>query len=151
MRRRRGLLVVHSVTVTVTRQRRPTGCALVRCTRTCVACAQDFFETCAMLITVVILGKYLECSAKGRTSEAIQVCGAASCGGCAPGCMLACKACSLLSAGMRMGSMRPATSLSHSAAAVLLTAAVAPACLRARKRAGAACAGARGCHACRAG
>lgn len=35
---------------------------------------QDFFETCAMLITVVILGKYLECAAKGKTSEAIQVC-----------------------------------------------------------------------------
>eukprot|EP00775_Hariotina_reticulata_P005342 gene5342-5579_t len=32
----------------------------------------DFFETCAMLITVVILGKYLECAAKGRTSAAIQ-------------------------------------------------------------------------------
>lgn len=36
-------------------------------------CAQDFFETCAMLITVVILGKYMECQAKGKTSEAIQV------------------------------------------------------------------------------
>lgn len=35
--------------------------------------AQDFFETCAILITVVILGKYLECSAKGRTSDAIKV------------------------------------------------------------------------------
>jgi len=35
--------------------------------------AQDFFETCAILITVVILGKYLECSAKGRTSAAIKV------------------------------------------------------------------------------
>jgi hypothetical protein len=34
---------------------------------------QDFFETCAMLITVVILGKYMECQAKGKTSEAIQV------------------------------------------------------------------------------
>jgi hypothetical protein len=34
---------------------------------------QDFFETCAILITVVVLGKYLECSAKGRTSEAIKV------------------------------------------------------------------------------
>jgi len=34
---------------------------------------QDFFETCAMLITVVILGKYMECAAKGKTSEAIQV------------------------------------------------------------------------------
>lgn len=33
---------------------------------------QDFFETCAMLITVVILGKYLECAAKGKTSAAIQ-------------------------------------------------------------------------------
>eukprot|EP00879_Flechtneria_rotunda_P007448 GHRR01007813.1.p1 GENE.GHRR01007813.1~~GHRR01007813.1.p1 ORF type:complete len:490 (+),score=138.59 GHRR01007813.1:1423-2892(+) len=32
----------------------------------------DFFETCAMLITVVILGKYLECAAKGKTSAAIQ-------------------------------------------------------------------------------
>lgn len=26
-----------------------------------------------MLITVVILGKYMECQAKGKTSEAIQV------------------------------------------------------------------------------
>lgn len=34
---------------------------------------QDFFETSAMLITFVLLGKYLECGAKGRTSEAIQV------------------------------------------------------------------------------
>eukprot|EP00882_Tetradesmus_deserticola_P007169 GHRQ01007548.1.p1 GENE.GHRQ01007548.1~~GHRQ01007548.1.p1 ORF type:complete len:744 (+),score=290.70 GHRQ01007548.1:392-2623(+) len=32
----------------------------------------DFFETCAMLITVIILGKYLECAAKGKTSAAIQ-------------------------------------------------------------------------------
>lgn len=33
---------------------------------------QDFFETCAILITVIILGKYLECAAKGKTSAAIQ-------------------------------------------------------------------------------
>jgi Cu+-exporting ATPase len=38
-----------------------------------VLALQDFFETCAMLITVVILGKYMECQAKGKTSEAIQV------------------------------------------------------------------------------
>jgi Cu+-exporting ATPase len=31
----------------------------------------DFFETSSMLITVILLGKYLEASAKGRTSEAI--------------------------------------------------------------------------------
>ncbi|KAK9916964.1 hypothetical protein WJX75_009286 [Coccomyxa subellipsoidea] len=31
----------------------------------------DFFETSAMLITFILLGKYLEASAKGRTSEAI--------------------------------------------------------------------------------
>lgn len=31
----------------------------------------DFFETSAMLISLVLLGKYLECAAKGRTSEAI--------------------------------------------------------------------------------
>ena len=31
----------------------------------------DFFETSAMLITLVLCGKYLECSAKGRTSEAL--------------------------------------------------------------------------------
>lgn len=31
----------------------------------------DFFETCAFLITLVLLGKYLESAAKGRTSEAI--------------------------------------------------------------------------------
>jgi Cu+-exporting ATPase len=32
----------------------------------------DFFETAAMLVAVVLLGKYLECAAKGRTSEAIR-------------------------------------------------------------------------------
>jgi len=32
----------------------------------------DFFETSAMLITFVLLGKYLESSAKGRTSDAIE-------------------------------------------------------------------------------
>ncbi|KAK9840963.1 hypothetical protein WJX81_002856 [Elliptochloris bilobata] len=32
----------------------------------------DFFETAAMLVTFILLGKYLEASAKGRTSEAIQ-------------------------------------------------------------------------------
>jgi len=31
----------------------------------------DFFETSAMLITFVLIGKYLESSAKGKTSEAI--------------------------------------------------------------------------------
>ncbi|GMH33228.1 hypothetical protein BSKO_01062 [Bryopsis sp. KO-2023] len=31
----------------------------------------DFFETAAMLITFILLGKYLESAAKGRTSEAI--------------------------------------------------------------------------------
>ena len=31
----------------------------------------DFFETAAMLITFIILGKYLEASAKGKTSAAI--------------------------------------------------------------------------------
>eukprot|EP00894_Picocystis_sp_ML_P004363 jgi/Pico_ML_1/54880/g736.t1 len=31
----------------------------------------DFFETSAMLITFILLGKYLECRAKGQTSEAI--------------------------------------------------------------------------------
>eukprot|EP00884_Botryococcus_braunii_P009380 jgi/Botrbrau1/18443/Bobra.0072s0030.1 len=31
----------------------------------------DFFETSAFLITFILLGKYLEASAKGRTSEAI--------------------------------------------------------------------------------
>ena len=33
--------------------------------------ATDFFETSAMLITFILLGKYLEASAKGRTSRAI--------------------------------------------------------------------------------
>ena len=37
----------------------------------------DFFETSAMIITLILLGKYLECAAKGKTSEAItKVCGA---------------------------------------------------------------------------
>lgn len=31
----------------------------------------EFFETCAMLITFICLGKYLECTAKGKTSAAI--------------------------------------------------------------------------------
>jgi Cu+-exporting ATPase len=31
----------------------------------------DFFETAAMLITLVLMGKYLESAAKGKTSEAI--------------------------------------------------------------------------------
>lgn len=31
----------------------------------------DFFETSAMIITLILMGKYLECSAKGKTSEAI--------------------------------------------------------------------------------
>ncbi len=31
----------------------------------------DFFETSAMLISLVLLGKYLEASAKGRTSDAL--------------------------------------------------------------------------------
>ena len=33
---------------------------------------EQYFETAAMLITLVILGKYLEALAKGRTSEAIR-------------------------------------------------------------------------------
>eukprot|EP00798_Chlamydomonas_sp_ICE-L_P022123 gene22123-29183_t len=33
--------------------------------------ATDFFETCTMIISLILMGKYLECSAKGRTSEAI--------------------------------------------------------------------------------
>lgn len=33
--------------------------------------ATDFFETCAMIISFICFGKYLECAAKGRTSEAI--------------------------------------------------------------------------------
>ena len=32
----------------------------------------DFFETAAMLVSVVLFGKYLECAAKGRTSAASQ-------------------------------------------------------------------------------
>ncbi|GBF98396.1 copper-transporting ATPase-like, partial [Raphidocelis subcapitata] len=48
--------------------------------------ATDFFETCAILITVVIFGKYLECSAKGRTSDAIKALLAL-----APECALLCE------------------------------------------------------------
>lgn len=33
--------------------------------------ATDFFETSAFLITFITLGKYIECAAKGKTSEAI--------------------------------------------------------------------------------
>lgn len=33
--------------------------------------ATDFFETCAMIISFICLGKALECAAKGKTSEAI--------------------------------------------------------------------------------
>jgi len=33
---------------------------------------EQYFETSAMLITLVLLGKYLEATAKGRTSEAIR-------------------------------------------------------------------------------
>ncbi|GAX78867.1 hypothetical protein CEUSTIGMA_g6306.t1 [Chlamydomonas eustigma] len=31
----------------------------------------EFFETSAMIISLILMGKYLECSAKGKTSEAI--------------------------------------------------------------------------------
>jgi Cu+-exporting ATPase len=31
----------------------------------------DFFDTCGMVITVILLGKYLEAAAKGRTGDAI--------------------------------------------------------------------------------
>jgi hypothetical protein len=31
----------------------------------------DFFETCAMLITFILAGKYMECAVKRKTSEAI--------------------------------------------------------------------------------
>ncbi len=33
--------------------------------------SEEFFETCAMLITFICMGKYLECVAKGRTCAAI--------------------------------------------------------------------------------
>lgn len=52
---------------------RACGTQRMLCCATCCAVPrQDFFETCAMLITVVILGKYLECAAKRRTSAAIK-------------------------------------------------------------------------------
>ena len=52
---------------------------------------QDFFETSAMLITVVLLGKYLECAAKGKTSEAIKVSSKVT-----AGCCWYCYSCCLL-------------------------------------------------------
>lgn len=33
---------------------------------------QDFFETSAMLISIILLGKYLEVLAKGKTSDALS-------------------------------------------------------------------------------
>ena len=44
-----------------------------RCLQGAVASrdSEEFFETCAMLITFICLGKYLECVAKGRTCAAI--------------------------------------------------------------------------------
>lgn len=32
----------------------------------------DFFETCAMIISFILFGKYLESVAKGRTSQALS-------------------------------------------------------------------------------
>ncbi len=41
----------------------------------------DFFETSAMIICLIIMGKYLECAAKGKTSEAITKVGRGDAGG----------------------------------------------------------------------
>ena len=36
--------------------------------------AEDFFETSALLITFISLGRYLEAAAKGRTSRVGHLC-----------------------------------------------------------------------------
>ncbi len=36
--------------------------------------AEDFFETSALLITFISLGRYLEAAAKGRTSRVRRLC-----------------------------------------------------------------------------
>ena len=45
--------------------------SLLQCLATGHALAADFFDTSGMVITVVLLGKYLEAAAKGRTGDAL--------------------------------------------------------------------------------
>ena len=54
------------------------------CERGAQGAVREAFETAAMLITFILLDKYLEAVAKGRTSAAISLAAAAADGAAAP-------------------------------------------------------------------